>query len=293
MNNEDKESVCPAYSFINGDSFYPEELNDEYDLKIIAYETNPEMKFHNPSGQREWIKKTGPTVHPNGEVEYSGYGKRCLPLVAANTLGWQVLSDQRYEVEWNGGHSLTDITVTCDNNSTNKPFLSSHFGPPTVTWHIGHILFTTKGNFMYCKGPTNHFKHGIQPIEGLIETDWLPFTFTMNWMFTEPGKVVWEKGEPICQLFPYPKEYAENFDPVIRHSTSMPSELKKLYEYWVHSRDVFNSADNRDTKDWEGNYFRGEVHDETTCEELGRKHYTTIKMPKWKVEDSGAPHTSD
>ena len=38
----------------------------------------------------------------------------------------------------------------------------------------------------------------MQPLVGLIETDWLPFPFTMNWVFTRPGRVRLEKGEPFC-----------------------------------------------------------------------------------------------
>jgi len=289
--NENGEGVCPAFSMINGKTFFPTELNDEYDLKVIAYEINPEMKITSGSGKREWINNTGAEFDENGKVTgYSGYGKRCLPLVAANTLGWQVLSDQRYEVTWNGGPATGDITVISENDS---PKLSSHFGTGTVTWHVGYVFYTTKGNFMYCKGPTNHFKHGIQACEGLIETDWLPFTFTMNWMITKPNEtIVFEKGEPICQLFPYPKEYVENFDAKIRTKDSMPTELKKLYDYWCHSRDVFNKAD-RNAGDWEGNYFKGEVHDNTSCEDLGRKHYTTIKMPKFKTQSSNDSYESD
>ena len=287
----DGEKVCPAFSFLNPETVFPPELEDEYDLRIIAYETNPEMKFVNPSGRRDWINNTGPIVNDEGEVTgHTGYGKRCLPLVAANALGWQVLSDQRYEIVWNGGEETKDILISSENQ---HPMLSSHFGSGTITWHIGYIMFTTKGNFMYCKGPTNHFKHGVQACEGIVETDWLPFTFTMNWMMTKPHeKVVFEKGEPICQLFPYPKEYIEHFKPVIRTKSSMPSELNKAYEYYVHSRDVFNKSP-REVNSWEANYFKGQIHDGTNVEELGRKHYTSIKTPKWVTESSNGSYQSD
>ena len=275
------ESECPAYTFLNKENIYPKELEDEYDLKIISYNVNPELPIKPASGKRKWINETGCHIDKNGETVCNGYGKRCLPLVAANTLGWNIFSDQRYEVIWNGGPTVEDIKVTADNPNTAQ--LSSHFGTGTVTWHVGRVFYTTKGNFLYCKGPTNHFKHGIQACEGLIETDWLPFTFTMNWMITKPNeKIVFEKGEPICQLFPYPKEYAENFEAIERPKHSMPSELEKLYDYWCHSRDTFNKAEDRGDKAWEGNYFKGEVHDETSSEDLGRDHFVSIKMQKFQ-----------
>ena len=115
----------------------------------------------------------------------------------------------------------------------------------------------------------------------------------MNWMMTKPHeKVVFEKGEPICQLFPYPKEYIEHFKPVIRTKSSMPSELNKAYEYYVHSRDVFNKSP-REVNSWEANYFKGQIHDGTNVEDLGRKHYTSIKTPKWVTESSNGSYQSD
>ena len=291
--SDSEKDVCPAFSVLNGKTFFPPELNDEYDLQVIAYETtNPRMDLIAPSSKREWIQKTGQPVDADGNPEGkpNGYGNRCLPLVAANSLGWQVLSDQRYEVTWNGGPSVSDVVVKCEEGNTD-PKLNSHFGSGTVTWHLGYIFYTTIGNFLYCKGPTNHFKHGIQACEGLVETDWLPFTFTMNWMMTKPNEtVVFEKGEPFCQLIPYPKEYAEHFNPTVRTLDSMPSELKKTYDYWCHSRKVFNEAA-RENNHWEGNYMRGTLHDETSCDDLGRKHFKTIKMRKFNIQSSNSVHS--
>ena len=49
------------------------------------------------------------------------------------------------------------------------------------------------------------WKDGIVPLDGLVETDWLPFTFTMNWRFTRRKTIRFEKGEPFCfvTLFPH------------------------------------------------------------------------------------------
>ena len=53
------------------------------------------------------------------------------------------------------------------------------------------------------QGPINRPKDGIAALSGIIETDWSPYSFTMNWMFTRPGTPVrFEKGEPYCHIFP-------------------------------------------------------------------------------------------
>ena len=39
-------------------------------------------------------------------------------------------------------------------------------------------------------GPANHLKDDMVPIEALVETDWLPNSFTMNWKITVPEKLI-------------------------------------------------------------------------------------------------------
>ena len=57
-----------------------------------------------------------------------------------------------------------------------------------VTFHPGYLFRTPDGWSMHGHAaPPNHVKDGIQPLVGLVETDWLPFPFTMNWIFTRPG----------------------------------------------------------------------------------------------------------
>jgi len=43
-------------------------------------------------------------------------------------------------------------------------------------------------------GPPNWPKDGVYPLSGLVETDWLPFPFTMNWQMTRAGSVSFSAG---------------------------------------------------------------------------------------------------
>ena len=36
------------------------------------------------------------------------------------------------------------------------------------------------------KGPSNHWKPNCAPLEGVVETWWLPYTFTLNWKIVSP-----------------------------------------------------------------------------------------------------------
>jgi hypothetical protein len=119
---------------------------------------------------------------------------------------------------------------------------------------------------MMVQGPPNFIKDGIQPLAGLVETDWLPFPFTMNWMFTRPGKVRFEKGDPFCFITLLQDKALETFEPVIR-SMESDSVLKGQYEAWTKQRSDFNSRlfkrDPSALKEaWQRYYFKGEMPDD-------------------------------
>ena len=68
--------------------------------------------------------------------------------------------------------------------------------------------------FRSVKGPANHIKDGIQPLEGIVETDWLMSTFTMNWKLTRICEwVSFKKDEPFCMLVPLPRGLPESLIP--------------------------------------------------------------------------------
>ncbi len=84
-------------------------------------------------------------------------------------------------------------------------------------------------------------KHGIVPLDGLVETDWLPFPFTMNWRFTRPGTVRFEAGEPFCFVTPAPHALYEAIEPRLR-SLADDAEMQAAYEQWSASRTDFNAS---------------------------------------------------
>ena len=128
---------------------------------------------------------------------------RCLPLTMANTTGWEILCPMAFTAEWNGGVMQDDIKLIPDRPHPDfHNFVKSHFSHGVMTFHPGYLFRTPPGWSMIAQGPPNHVKDGVQPLAGLVETEWLPFPFTMNWMFTRPGQVRFEKGEPFCFIQP-------------------------------------------------------------------------------------------
>jgi hypothetical protein len=188
---------------------------------------------------------------------------RCLPLTMANTTGWEILCPFGFTAEWNGGAATGDITIVPDAPIEDpSAFVVSHFAYGTLTFHTGYLFRTPPGWAVLASGPPNHIKHGIQAMDGLVETDWLPFPFTMNWLFSAPGRVRFEKGEPFCFINVVEHSQAERIVPVIRSIDTEP-ELKAQYEAWSTSRTEFNrKLDARDPatlkESWQRFYFKGE-----------------------------------
>jgi hypothetical protein len=189
---------------------------------------------------------------------------RCLPLTMANTTGWELLCPVGFTVEWNGGARVQDIRFAPDEPHPGfRSFALSHFSHGVVTFPSGYLFRTPPGWSMWCEGPPNLIKDGIQPLVGLVETDWLPFPFTMNWRFTRPGRVRFEKGEPFCFLTLVEDKKLEAFDIEVKALDTDP-ELKRQWEAWTKSRGEFNASLARQEPGavkaaWQRFYLRGEL----------------------------------
>jgi len=163
---------------------------------------------------------------------------RCLPMVIANQIGWDLLCPVDFMAVWDGGDGKVSRRFQFRDAETS--YMISHFGYGILTFSISYLSRTSPGHNLWCKGPANDPEGGIAPLEGIIETDWSPCTFTMNWKFTRKAHAVWFKqGEPIATLLPFPRGYLNGFDPVIRPSAANP-ELDRDYRTWCEARLKFN-----------------------------------------------------
>src|SRR5688572_9496514 len=129
-----------------------------------------------------------------------GQAYRCLPMTIANAYGWHVLCPVPIEIEWNGGRAVDDLTVRAL-----KPLLGgapvhyfcrSHFSCGIVTMHVDYVFRPDPGWNLLATGPFNSPKENAYPLTGLVDTDSLPYPFTMNWRLFRPGRLRFEEGEP-------------------------------------------------------------------------------------------------
>jgi len=191
---------------------------------------------------------------------------RCLPLAIANAYGWEILSPCSFDIVWEGGMAANDIQIRAtDGFPWLSHFATSNFTRGIVTFHTHYLFRTSPGWQLIATGPFNEPKHGIAPLTGVIETDWLPYPFTMNWHLTKPGKVHFKKDEPVCLIFPVAQGAMNDVTPVIK-PLAKDAELQKQFETWRQKRQEFmrghEALDPAILKQaWQKFYFRGELPD--------------------------------
>jgi hypothetical protein len=245
-------------------------------MKLICYTTEatpPELVPGAP--ERDWMDRFGER-HPY----------RCLPLVIANTTGWALLSPATFTATWTGGHLIEDIRLHGDDDFPHLGRLAtSHFGGGVLTFHTGYLFRTEPGWDLWTGGAPNFVKDGIQPLTGVVETDWLPFPFTMNWKFTRPGIVQFKKGDPFCFVMPVPHAAYDDVQPVVKKLTD-DADLYKEYQAWSDSRtnflDKLSARDGETVRQgWQRHYFKGQkVEGESSDRQDFHVNRRRLKAPR-------------
>lgn len=190
------------------------------------------------------------------------FAYRCLPLNIANAHGWELLNPVAFDACWSGQGDTGAITIRPQTGAAAEGVATSLFGQGIVTFHIPGILRTPPGWNLWVGGSPNHPKDGISPLTGVVETDWSPFTFTMNWRFTRPDHWVhFAAGEPICFFFPVQRGLLDDIDPAMAPIEAEPDLLHRFQE-WSRGRDSFvlQMADQpppAPADRWQKHYYRG------------------------------------
>ncbi|MBM3522621.1 MAG: hypothetical protein FJX57_06665, partial [Alphaproteobacteria bacterium] len=210
---------------------------------------------------------------------------RCLPLNIANSHGWLVLCPIPLEVEWDGRPEIEGLTVRglkpMPDGRPLDHFVRSNFGHGIVTLHTDYIFQTPPGWDLLCSGPFNAPKENAYPLSGIIETDWLPYPFTMNWRVMKPGRIRFDEGEAFCFIFPIPKQSLIDTQPEIHRLRDEP-ELFRQHEAFRTSREDFlkrmAAGDEGARKQgWQRYYFTGRHPDGTRVD--GHMNKLRLKEP--------------
>jgi hypothetical protein len=190
---------------------------------------------------------------------------RCLPLSIANASGWEVLCPIPVEIRWNGGMAKEDIQVIglkeLPGGAPVDHFCRSNFSRGIITFHLDYVIETEADWGILASGPFNDPKDGATPLTGIIESDWLPYPFTMNWQLTKPGITRFEQGEPFCHIMPIPLRVLPETELHI-YRLSDDRELQARHDQFRNARNEFmariNAGDQEAIKEaWQRHYFVG------------------------------------
>jgi hypothetical protein len=230
------------------------------------------------------ITADAPTIRPapstrawmDGVIDNHAY--RCLPLTIANSHGWDVLAAAAVTAEWNGDPHPRGLTLKGDDGRPPPPHrIASHFGYGIVTFHLSYLFRTEPGWNLVASGPCNEPKDGICALTGVMETDWLPYPFTMNWQMTRPGTVRFERDEPICTIYPVARGALQAVEPEIRALDDHPEVAAQLREWQTRraefARELYAAP--RALKDaWQRDYFVGRMPDGSSIPD----HQSKLKL---------------
>jgi hypothetical protein len=269
--------------------------------RLIAYEIYPQtdMPIRSAPVNRDWMDQSD-----------QRFAYRCLPLAIANQAGWLLPCPATFTATWDGGRFKSNVRIQFeppgglpdppDSGAVDvvsfaaappadyeDARISSHFGAGTFTFSLPYLFRTPPGVNLWVKGPSNLVKDGAQPLEGIVETDWLPATFTMNWKLTRANYPVrFVRGEPICMVVPVPRGFAESFEPVLIPLSSN-AELKREYSDWEKSRMDFNRGLETYRPDaiqrgWQRDYHKGVMSTGSRATE----HQTRLQLREFTREEN-------
>ncbi len=189
------------------------------------------------------------------------------------------------EIAWNGGPAISDLQVKAlkplPGDRPLDHFARSNFSRGIVTFHTDYIFRTEPGWDLVATGPVNRPKDNAYPLTGIIESDWLPYPFTMNWQILRPGRVLFDEGEPFCFVFPIPKQALADCQPELRRLADEP-ELQRQHDAFRGARDEFmkrmHAGDEVAIQQgWQRHYFVGRHPDGTLVE--GHLNKLRLKEP--------------
>jgi hypothetical protein len=249
--------------------------------KLVAYQLREPvgMELEPAAIDRDWM---------NAAPQRFPY--RCLPMVIANQAGWVLTNPTDFRCYWYEGERPADLEVRFDGHPDNR--VTSHFGSGVLTFTLPYLFRTPPGMNLWVKGPTNWPKDGIQALEGIVETDWSPATFTMNWRVTRPYHwIEFKRGEPICMVLPYPRGLLEDIQPERIRIEDNP-ELHQQYLDWEKSRTQFLvnlSTGERETvkRGWQKDYFQGKGRQG----EQFREHQTRLQLKEFPPPPPAPPQS--
>jgi len=210
--NQNSELTVPDKTI----AFFPITPNNGYksfDLKDINLFLNPLNKNH----KRDW---------------FTPHFYKCLPLAIGNMQGFVFSLPYTFSAIWNGGNSPEDLFIknyedVIPYQDKNFIHATSEFGSGILTIHYPLTLKTPPGINLMTIAPPNFPLIGLSPMTGVVESDNIRFTFTLNIKVDLINtEIIIEPNTPLVGIIPIPRYFCDSF------------ELKNAYD--IFNKDIVN-----------------------------------------------------
>ena len=238
-------------------------------MKVKAFAHGPLSTELRPArARRNWMDAF-PERHPY----------RCLPLAIANSFGWEVLCPCDLRIDYDGGDGADAIRIAAEDGYPLVEHLAaSNFTRGILTFHTGFIFRTEPGWALQVGGAPNEPKDGLYPLTGVVETDWLPYPFTMNWQLLRPGTFRFRRGEPYCTVVPVLLDPVAATEVEILDAAEEPGLIDSMNGFAARRGKLLAEARSPDpaaTKEsWGREYFKGLLADGTAA----RNHVHKLRL---------------
>jgi hypothetical protein len=156
-----------------------------------------------PSRKRDW---------------FTPHFYNCHPLAIGNQYGFEIVSAFNFNILWNGGDDRSDINISPilteeDENIFFTQRAVSNFGHGIVTIFTNAVFRTPPGINLIATGPINTILENITPLTGVIESDNIRTSFTINLKVNQPNMLIHiAKGTPLATLIPIPRYFGDKFE---------------------------------------------------------------------------------
>lgn len=242
--NQDENLVVPDKT-IALFPIIPNEGIKPFDLKDINLFLNP----LNLDYKRKW---------------FSSDFYRCLPLSIGNTQGFVFSLPYGFDVIWNGGKSMQDISITYHKDfepyrNLNFIYPNSEFGHGVLTLHYPVILKTPPMVNLMTISPPNYPLPGMSPMTGVIESDNIRFGFTLNLKIDIPNTMIRVLPDsPLVGIIPIPRYFCDSFELKSAYDIfdkDVIEEEKAVIKEHTDKREKDNNSMDKNSKD--GLYYKG------------------------------------
>ena len=189
---------------------------------------------------------------------------KCLPLSIANMQGLAFSSPFSFEIFWNGENKTDSIFFNIYDDSgiqnietMNHVSVSSEFGHGIFTMSFPLMLKTPPNVNLMTIAPPNYPLPGISPMSGVVETDNISFTFTLNFKIDLPN--IWikiGKNYPLMGIIPIPRHYCDSFKLVNAYNVLNKDDIEEQRQI-AKEQSESREKQNKHNEKTDGRYYKG------------------------------------